>query len=135
MYILGVAILIKTKDKYEGTASNVANGQIFVGLDRASSREHSNSSLQKIIYKIYKLYPNEMPNAVFGYMAINDDGTGLFVDRKEASKACNLNTKNDTIFSYDVKWLDEKSYIYKEEQENMLKIIKKYGLTEEDYFY
>lgn len=133
MNILGVAILIKTEDDYKGIVSNVTKGQIFVGFGTIASREHYH--LQKIIYKIHNKFPDEMPNATFGYLAIDENGTVTFVDRKEASKADNLKSKKDTIYSYDVKWFDKLSPLYIQELENMKNIMKEHNLTEDDLYY
>lgn len=132
MNLLGIAILIKTEDDYKGIVSNVSKGQVFVGFDTLASREHYH--LQKIIYKIHGKFPDEMPNATFGYLAIDENGTVTFVDRKEASKADNLKNRKDTIYSYDVKWFDKPSLLYEQELENMRVLIKEHHLTDDDLY-
>lgn len=123
MHILGVAIWIKTNDEYLGTCTNVTNGEVFVGMDTATSMEHY--MLQKIIYKTHRDFPDELPNATFGYLVKDEDGV-KFVNRVEAGKADNLKPtgqldvkKIGGIYSYNVVFDDNLSVEYKKETDCM----------------
>jgi hypothetical protein len=120
---LGVAIWIKTDDKYNGTCINIEHGEVFVGIDKYSSKEHRH--LQRIIYKTHDKFPDEMPNVTYGYLARDNEGI-KFINRITANKAKNIKvTSSDKpIYSYDIDFGKELDESYVKEYEAMISMLK-----------